>query len=146
MRLLRIVLGGYFVFFSAWSIVAAFLSIARINHIHDTLWILLSISMAAFFSVTGAILGLAWWSNWREWESARAWGIAASLLSLLTMIGAPIFYLIASGWDAFLRLERLLWIPTIIGTAVLIVVSLPAGGPLISQVARSSTAKNRHES
>ena len=129
MRILRIVLGWYFFCFSAWCLLAACWSILRASHSQDKVMLILCIVLAAFFSVVGTILAVAWWSNFREWASARGWAIAASLSILVISTGPPLFYLFAKGWGAFCQAESVFGIPTAIAVAALVVSSLPDGKP-----------------
>ena len=67
---------------------------------------------------------------------ANRWGTAASLLNLLIFIVAPLTYWHVHGWVAFREIERLLWLPTLIGLVVLVVFSSPskkADGPTLAQ-------------
>jgi hypothetical protein len=60
-------------------------------HGHYALPPLPSLLNAAFFSVTAAILGAAWWVVWKGKSSARGWGIAASLACFLIFFHPNIF-------------------------------------------------------
>ena len=128
MRSLRLLLGGYFFFFSVWCIFAVFVAVVQINRVQDKLWILLSVLATLLLISMGAVLGVAWWSNLRKWKSARQWSIAASVLAVLILIAPPLFFLRADGWDAFCRVERFLGISTAIGIAFLVFSSTPDRG------------------
>jgi hypothetical protein len=60
-------------------------------HRHYALLALPSLLNAAFFSVTAAILAVAWWAVWKGKPSARGWGIAASLTCFLIFFHPDIF-------------------------------------------------------
>lgn len=121
MRILRIILAGYFAFFAAWCILATYWAITDLNRIHDRSWILLSISIAVLFAGMGTVFGLAWWSNWKRWASSRSWAVVASILSLAIPVGVPVFQYFVNGWKACLQSARIMWLPMVIGVAVLVV-------------------------
>ena len=136
MRIVRIILGCYFALLSAWCLLAVFWAIGGVNHIHDKVWMLMSISIAILFAALGIVFGLAWWSNWRKWASSKRWAIVASVLALVTLIGVPGFQYFVNGWSVFLRIERLLWLPTAIGLVVLVVFTLAPQLPEAPRLSR----------
>jgi hypothetical protein len=112
-------------------------SISALNRHHDRIGVWVSLSLATLLAALGAVFGLAWWSNWKRWVSARKWAMAASVLGLSIFMGIPGWQYFAIGRVAFLRAERLLWLPTVIGLGVLVVFSLPSQRPSGPHVART---------
>ncbi len=47
---------------------------------------------ATAFFVAAIIFALAWWTIWKERPSAKAWGIAASLIFILLPIGSAVYF------------------------------------------------------
>lgn len=126
MRKLKLFLCWYFAFASVVFLLAAFELFASVAHSKDRLELLLNTILGGLFAAVAIILVMAWWTNFREATFARRWATVASLLNLLIFIGTPLIYCYVHGWVAFREIERLFWIPTLIGAAVFVVFSLPS--------------------
>ena len=90
-RDLRKYLCWCFAFQSLVILLFPFRRVVYAMHRHHALLALPSLLNAAFFSVTAAILGVAWWTVWKGRPSARGWGIAASLTYFLIFFHPDIF-------------------------------------------------------
>jgi hypothetical protein len=75
--------------------------------------VLASIEAVTVCPIEAIVFGLAWWSVWKEKPSARFWGVAASLIWLLTAL------------IAYVQFSRLTWALPIAGIAGLIAFSAP---------------------
>ena len=60
----------------------------------------------ALFTTFSIVFAAAWWSVFREKSSARAWGIAASLINILVAL-TPVAFPPHSIWNGFLLLLAL---------------------------------------
>jgi len=72
--------------------------------------VLFAVSVVVLLSLAAAVFGMAWWSVWKQKESANAWGIAAS--TLLFLIWTPMIFF---GWTIFWGFERAAWYVPAIG-------------------------------
>ena len=50
------------------------------------------IEVSSFYVAVIVTFGVAWWTNWKEKESYRVWGIAASILSLFMYVDPSYWY------------------------------------------------------
>jgi hypothetical protein len=79
-----------------------------------------TLPLAAILLIASLVFGRAWWTVWKRRNSARVWGIVASLLSLLAALpmlffGVPVF------WKT---LTSFFWPSTVLGIVGLIVFSM----------------------
>jgi hypothetical protein len=125
MRMLKIVLGNYFLFFSLTYLGGALWNIRSVGQNMDKSMLLIHLLMAALLLVASALLGVAWWSNLRQWESARKWVFSASTLNLVMLIGIVLLYYYREGWGTFCYVEYFLCFPQAIGVIVLVVLLIP---------------------
>jgi len=56
--------------------------------------------ISAFFPVLAIIFGVAWWTVWKQKNSAKGWGIAASLIYVLLSLWEIVFS--KRPWNSFL--------------------------------------------
>jgi hypothetical protein len=56
-----------------------------------------SLLVVTFAAIVPIICGIAWWTTWKEKPSARAWGIAASLIEIM-IFAQPILFSVPTAW------------------------------------------------
>jgi hypothetical protein len=57
--------------------------------------------VVTFAAIVPIICGIAWWTIWKEKPSARAWGIAASLVEIM-IFAQPILFSVPTAWPRHL--------------------------------------------
>jgi uncharacterized membrane protein len=50
------------------------------------------VEVSAFYCVVISVLGVAWWTIWKEMTSCRIWGIAGSIVSLFVYVDPSYWY------------------------------------------------------
>jgi hypothetical protein len=82
MQMMRKVFGWFFALLTI-SCLGASILFLRSNLLYGRGILRLSVGIAfCFLMLMAYVFAMAWWSNWKQRPSARAWGIAASLANM----------------------------------------------------------------
>jgi drug/metabolite transporter (DMT)-like permease len=88
----RFFVAWIFAMVSALCLVLSFPLVRRSFQRYEETHALFILIPVAFLLASAAILGMAWWTTWMKKSSARAWGVAASLLCLLVPLSSMYFF------------------------------------------------------
>lgn len=84
----RVLLAWVFALISAMLFVLSFPFALTRFHTHDSVHMLLAFVPITFLLMIAGIFGMAWWTSWMKKSSARAWGVAASLLCMFAPLSS----------------------------------------------------------